>query len=65
MLKEHIQTVDKAKRQELMAEILEIVYNTAELTSCYARPLPVAANKDVNGINTAFKHIIAGELWKA
>lgn len=64
MLEEHIKTVDRAKRHELMAEILRTVYEAAEITGIYARPLPVGTRKNVKGIRTAFKHLIAGEIWK-
>jgi peptide/nickel transport system substrate-binding protein len=63
LLNEHVQTMDRAKRHEIMKNVLKIVYDSAELTSVYAITQAVGTHKKVKGLRTYWRYLAAGEVW--
>ena len=63
LLNEHVQTMDREKRHEIMKNVLKIVYDSAELTSVYAITQAVGTHKKVKGLRTYWRYLAAGEVW--
>ena len=64
MLQEHKSTFDRGKRHDLMSEILRIVYEDAEMSTCYAVSGSVGTKKDVKNIQTHWRdNLVAEGVW--